>query len=172
MNNIAEKTTFWISQGKVVTAYRCGRKSVSCWCQFVFGFYMPKITKIGYFLTELLKKNKKGGHFWRHSLYVRLYWAHSVSLLSYVLLWWSNAVTNLAVTVIHNYVMVAVHLKTFFVIKNQPIQPVFLTLYLVKPLKPGLKSELRFDAFVRPSDVIQIYILLWLLLPPHHLLLQ
>ena len=35
-------------------------KSVRYSCQIFSGFKIPNITKIGYFLTELFKKNKKG----------------------------------------------------------------------------------------------------------------
>jgi len=56
MNNPVENDFFWISQGTVATSHGEVDKSVRFSCQIFPGFNLPKIIKIGYFLTELLKK--------------------------------------------------------------------------------------------------------------------
>jgi len=56
MNNPVENDFFWISQGTVAASDGEVDKSVRFSCQIFSGFNLPKIIKIGYFLTELLKK--------------------------------------------------------------------------------------------------------------------
>ena len=58
---------FGISQGKVATSKRWGRQICKISCQIFSGFNMPKIIKIGCFLTESFKKTK-GGRFLGHSV--------------------------------------------------------------------------------------------------------
>jgi len=62
MNNTVENDFFSISQGTVATSDRRGGQSVRFPCQIFSGIHMPKITKIGKFLTVIQKI--KGGCFW------------------------------------------------------------------------------------------------------------
>ena len=50
-------------------------KSVKCSCQVFLGFNIPKIIKMGQFLTELFKKNKTLDVFWGRRVVMRLYCA-------------------------------------------------------------------------------------------------
>jgi len=52
------KRLLWIFQGKVATSDRWSDKPVTFSRQIFSGFSMPKIVKIGKFLTELLKKKR------------------------------------------------------------------------------------------------------------------
>ena len=56
MNNTVENDFFSISQGTVATSDRRGGQSAIFSCQIFSGIHMPKITKIGKFLTQLFKK--------------------------------------------------------------------------------------------------------------------
>ena len=67
MNNPVENDFFWISQGTVATSDGEVDKSERFSCQIFSGFNLPKIIRIGYFLTELLKKIK-GGRFLGHGV--------------------------------------------------------------------------------------------------------
>ena len=49
-------TFFRISQGKVATSDRLGRQNCKTEYEIFSGFNIPKIIKIGKFLTELFKK--------------------------------------------------------------------------------------------------------------------
>ena len=68
MNNPVENDFFWISQGTVAASDGEVDKSVRFSCQIFSGFNLPKIIKIGYFLTELLK-NKRWTFFGTRCMY-------------------------------------------------------------------------------------------------------
>ena len=87
MGIILLKTTFWISQGTVATAYRWDGISISCWCNFFEGFQIPIIIKIGLIFDRLIQKIKMW-QFLRRSveILVVLYSAEMHSIQWYVLL--------------------------------------------------------------------------------------
>jgi len=49
------KLSLRVSQGTVATFYRCGGQSYNCLFPILSWLHIPKIIKIGLFLTELLK---------------------------------------------------------------------------------------------------------------------